>query len=233
MFKVVYMSNYKFKQRLYIIECLIHLIIKYKLRTGLPEIRGFLSERPLILNPILVNIVLILLCFRNSILLYENNEYLSKLMADFTYNWVFGIQWKLTEIFTWICLIFMEINTYINHRSIETSRILAKELYDIKIEDKLLKYFKLLSMVLFSCCCIVGVLLYLLLSIYIFEFTLIYLISLIWIIIWALGLIYLEIIIIWHTIAFNLYCYRSYIIIKYQNNRLIKMGFNRIKINKY
>ena len=93
------MSDLKSKYRLLdLVETLINLIEKHNLRFGLQNHKQFRSNKRFIFfNPILVNIILIILLIKNIISIFIENDNISKLLSDFSHDWDFSIQWKVNR----------------------------------------------------------------------------------------------------------------------------------------
>ena len=110
-------------KRLELIEGLIHLIEKH-LRCGLPNINGFTSISR---KYQIYNIVSIIMILRTIISIYIRDEFISLyILSDFSYNWEFKIQWKLSEM-TAKFIISQQIIFYLNYRNKELSKIMEEK----------------------------------------------------------------------------------------------------------
>ena len=107
--------------KLELIEGLIYLIGKQYLTFGLPKIDGFGNEYRFIFNPILVNIVYYIMLFKHIICALVRDKRISKLLADFTYNWEFSFQWNSFVTSVMLLGLFIQFVMYFNFKSKMTS----------------------------------------------------------------------------------------------------------------
>ena len=205
-----------------LIENLIYLIVKNYWRIGLTNDKGF------IFKPIIILFVLILLIFKNIVSFINNDYYFSKIMADYTHDWEFGIQWKICEILWASRELLIQLITYYDIKSNGNSKLITIELIERKIDQKSIQIYKRIELILKYNCIPFGFQFFVLIINYSFEWNILLITSIFWTIIYALMSLYVMNIYISKLIAFILFCYRSKLLLKIENNLLIEI----IKIQK-
>ena len=209
-------------------ESIIHLIGKH-MRFCLPNINGFTNNRR---KYQIYNIVMIFMILRAIINIFIRDEFISLyILSDFSYNWMFRIQWNLYELMTSLFVISQQIVFYLNYRNEVLSQIMV-EMSIKKMSSKtinLYKYIKLFIRVFYICLGLLFAILTLYNSYYLNC-------SLLLAIIWAISyFIWIEFVVkvhFWKLIAFSLYCYRSKILLRTQNNNLNEM-INKTKFIEF
>ena len=201
-------------ENLKLIENLIYLIGNNYWRISLKNSNAFERNIGFIFKPIVV-IVLLLILFRNILLVFINNNIFSKIMADFSHDWEFGIQFKLIEILCALFLLLMKLIAYYDNKNKEISKIISIELTQRKVDRKSIQIFKRIEIILKYNFILSGTQYFLLIINYSFELNILLITSIFWTIIYSILVTYVSYIYGSKLIAFILYCYRSKILLKY------------------
>ena len=208
--------------KLELIESLIYLIGRQNLRIGLQNVNAFQSDKRFIFKPLVVNSILIIMIFRDIIMIYNKDQYFSKLLSDFSYNWDFGIQWKILEssIFIWTGITV--INNYYNYKNLTISQIISTDL-KLGYNANYLHHFRIINIFINLMGLFFGIQLGLLVFIYSFQLNYSIIITLFWFTINIIIYILVANIIYWNLLSFILYCFRSRILLNIENNRLTEL----------
>ena len=214
-----------------LIEGLINLIEKQKIRIGLPNVNGFASDKRFIFKPILVNTILILSLFKCISDLFIEDKYISKIMANYSYDWDFGIQWNLNEIFSISFVLSTHIISYRNYKSNTHFESIALGLGSSNLNNSS-NVFTSISIIIHLISLFYGVFYVLIIFIYCFEWGFSIISTITWSIVYVLRTFYI-VQAFWKIVLFSLYCFLSKILLKNENNLLINIteNQNRLKIS--
>ena len=222
--------------KLELIESLIYLIGNQKLRIDLSNVinNRFANHKKYIFNPFFIKcIIFILIIFANILILNNRDLYYSKLMCDFSYNWDFGIQYKIISIYGMILVLMIEINNYFNYKNMRISKIISNDLQTIRYKPRYLSQFKKINKLINILGLIFGINLGLFAFIYSFEFNYLIIFGIFWATVYITVCIQYMNTIFWNLLSFILYCIRSRILLNIENKRLIQIILkNKHLINK-
>ena len=208
------------------IEGLINLIEKQKIRIGLPNVNGFASDKRYIFKPILVNTILIIFLFKCIFDLFIEDKYISKIVANYSRDWDFSIQWNIFESLTLLFVLSTHIIFYNNYKNDIMS-------HPIRLNsNNSSNTFKTITLIVNMICIIYGMFYSLMAFLYCFEWDFSILLSITWAIGYFLRTTYIAQV-FWKITSFILYCFRSKILLKNENNMLINIieDQNRFKIS--
>ena len=204
-----------------LIQNLIYLINKNYIRIGLPNANGFESDKRFIFKPILVNSILIIFFLKCISNLFIENLYISQIMADYSHDWDFGIQWKIFETSTAGFTLLIQLNSYkANYSPIfKTTELMFKRNEKNFIN---LNIFKTILLIVNSISLTYGSIYSTIIIYYSFRFNILGIFSIFWAIIYFIAIIYMVYVIAWKFIVFILYCILSKKILNNENNYLIE-----------
>ena len=212
-------------EKLNLIESLIYLFGKHYWSIGLTNTKGF------VFNPIVVTVIPIVVIIRNILLIINNDKYISKILADFSHDWEYGIQWKILEILWFSYILSIQIIAYNNNKDNDISKIISTELFERKIDQKVIPIFKRIEcFAKYYFIPIISQYFFLIINSS-FEWNILLITSIFWIIIFSLLSLYVGYIYVSKLILFILYCYRSKILLKIENNLLNEMIIKYKSVN--
>ena len=121
-------------EKLKLIKYLNYLLSNLKYRINLLNIIDSNKNKHLMFNKDIVNSIFIIILLKNILAFYVKNRYISRIIADFSYNWNFSTQWRLFEITVFIFTILVELLSYFNHNNKKILKIIAIELQTNKFD---------------------------------------------------------------------------------------------------
>ena len=218
--------------KLELIEDLIYLIGKQYLMFGLPKVNEFMNYNRVIFKPVIVNTILIIMIIKNMLNILFKNTILSNIFVDFSKDWDFGIQWKLFENIVIISGLIIQFIVYSNFKNNQISKIILLEFKNKRLIKLNLNSFKIFKLVFNSSLIFFSFLYFLVALNNTIELNIQLIFSIFWATIYFLSASYLQNIMYWKLFLFILYCFRSKLLLKYQNNILIE-SINKRKPMKH
>ena len=218
--------------RLELVEDYIYLIGKEYLTFGLPKIDGF-NDFGIIHNRILVNLILIIFLIKHILLVLINEQYFAKLLADPSYNWTFSIQFNTYLYFSDILGFLIQFVIYSNFKNKATLKIIANEFRTRKVKQDHLESFKNSENLLKLSAILISILYVSISVIFTVEFNYRLIFHLFWYIIDFMSVIYSIRIFYGKIILFSLYCFRSKLLLRVENNLLFIIDDKRKPIKSY
>ena len=208
--------------KLRLINGLIYLIGKHKLRIGLPEVNGFKSKYSYIFDPKFINTITLIMIFRAIINIYIKNDFISKyILCDFSYELDFGNEWKVFEITAFSFVIILQILIYYNYKNSYNSKIIDE--LNIEVFDtKLMNLFKYINIFIRILGLYFGSFFFIITLYNSFRLNIYLLFTIIMAMICMLSTTYWVYIYFWKLISFSLYCYRSKLLLNIENKYLFQ-----------